>query len=41
MLYRPKESLFGLAITLSGFVVYAIDKKARPASFKPSPDSSC
>lgn len=41
LLYRPKESLFGLAITLSGFVVYAIDKKARPASFKPSPDSSC
>ena len=41
LIYRPKESLFGLAITLSGFVVYAIDKKVRPASFKPSPDSSC
>jgi len=41
LLYRPKESLFGLAITLSGFVVYAIDKKLRPATFKPSPDSSC
>jgi APA family basic amino acid/polyamine antiporter len=41
LLYRPKESLAGLAITLSGFVVYAIDKKVRPASFKPSADSSC
>jgi APA family basic amino acid/polyamine antiporter len=41
LLYRPKESLLGLAITLSGFVVYAIDKKIRPASFKPADDSSC
>jgi APA family basic amino acid/polyamine antiporter len=41
LLYRPKESLAGLGITLLGFVVYAIDKKVRPASFKPSADSSC
>ena len=41
LIYRPRESLFGLAITLSGFIVYAIDKKVRPASFKPSPDSAC
>jgi APA family basic amino acid/polyamine antiporter len=40
LLYRPKESLFGLAITLSGFVVYAIDKRVRPAAFRP-PDDSC
>jgi APA family basic amino acid/polyamine antiporter len=39
LLYRPKESLAGLGITLLGFVVYAIDKKVRPASFKPSADS--
>jgi APA family basic amino acid/polyamine antiporter len=39
LLYRPKESLAGLAITLLGFVVYAIDKKVRPASFVPPGDS--
>jgi APA family basic amino acid/polyamine antiporter len=41
LIYRPKESLAGLALTLSGFVVYAIDRKFRPASFKPSDESSC
>ena len=41
LLYRPKESLAGLAITLSGFLVYALDRKLRPASFTPPPDPGC
>jgi basic amino acid/polyamine antiporter, APA family len=36
LLYRPRESLAGLAITILGFLVYAIDQKVRPASFKPA-----
>jgi APA family basic amino acid/polyamine antiporter len=35
LLYRPRESLSGLAITILGFLVYAIDQKVRPANFKP------
>ena len=35
LLYRPRESLAGLAITILGFLVYAIDQKVRPANFKP------
>jgi len=41
LVYRTTESLAGLAITLSGFVVYAIDRKVRPASFTPPPDPPC
>jgi basic amino acid/polyamine antiporter, APA family len=41
LLFRPQESLTGLGITALGLLVYAIDKKIRPASFKPADDLSC
>ena len=41
-MYRTKESLFGIGITAVGLLVYAIDKKVRPADFKPRGDEvSC
>ncbi|MGD0783613.1 MAG: amino acid permease, partial [Candidatus Aminicenantales bacterium] len=41
LLYRPKESLAGVGITALGLLVYAIDRKIRPADFKPAGDGSC
>ncbi len=40
ILYRTKESLFGIGITLVGLLVYAIDKKVRPKDFKPLGDGA-
>jgi basic amino acid/polyamine antiporter, APA family len=41
LLYRPKESLAGVGITALGLLVFAIDRKVRPAGFKPSGDGAC
>ncbi len=41
LLYRPKESLAGLGITALGLLVYVLDKKLRPAGFKPADDGAC
>jgi APA family basic amino acid/polyamine antiporter len=41
LLYRPRESLAGLAITACGFLVYWLDQKIRPRSFRPSPQITC
>jgi APA family basic amino acid/polyamine antiporter len=41
LLYRPKESLAGLGITALGLLVYVLDRKIRPAGFKPADDGSC
>ncbi|MBM3294461.1 MAG: amino acid permease [Candidatus Aminicenantes bacterium] len=35
LLYRPKESLAGIGITLAGLAVYALDKKLRSRTAKP------
>ena len=40
IIYRTKGSLFGIGITLVGLLVYAIDKKVRPADFKPMGDDA-
>jgi APA family basic amino acid/polyamine antiporter len=40
LLYRTKESLFGIGITAVGLLVYAIDKKVRPRDFKPLGDDA-
>jgi APA family basic amino acid/polyamine antiporter len=42
LMYRTKESLFGIGLTAAGLLVYAIDKKVRPADFRPRGDeASC
>jgi len=41
LLFRPKESLAGLGITALGFLVYLLDRKVRPAGFKPADDGPC
>jgi APA family basic amino acid/polyamine antiporter len=38
LLYRPKESLAGLAITGLGLLVYWLDKRARPENYRPPAD---
>jgi APA family basic amino acid/polyamine antiporter len=40
LLFRTKESLFGVGITAVGLLVYAIDKKVRPQDFKPRGDDA-
>jgi len=40
LVFRTKESLFGIGITLVGLIVYAIDKKLRPEDFKPMGDDA-
>ncbi len=40
LLYRPKESLAGILITVIGLLVYWIDKKNRPNNFRPPGDAS-
>jgi APA family basic amino acid/polyamine antiporter len=37
---RPIESMLGLLITAVGFLIYLIDKKVRPADFKPLGDDA-
>jgi APA family basic amino acid/polyamine antiporter len=41
LIYRPKESFFGLGITALGLVVYWIDRRVRPKDFRTAADSSC
>ncbi|MCX6560866.1 MAG: amino acid permease [Candidatus Aminicenantes bacterium] len=36
LLYRPKESIAGIAITGLGFLIYVLDHKVRPSGFKPA-----
>jgi APA family basic amino acid/polyamine antiporter len=36
LLYRPKESIAGIAITGLGFLIYLLDHKVRPSGFKPA-----
>jgi APA family basic amino acid/polyamine antiporter len=40
LMYRTKESLFGIGLTAVGLLVYAIDKKVRPQDFRPRGDDA-
>jgi APA family basic amino acid/polyamine antiporter len=37
LLYRPKESLAGIGITLLGLALYGLDRKMKPAGAGPVP----
>jgi hypothetical protein len=38
---EPKASLAGVGITALGFLVYLLDRKVRPAGFKPADEGAC
>jgi APA family basic amino acid/polyamine antiporter len=40
LMYRTKESLFGIGLTATGLLVYAIDKKVRPRNFQARGDDA-